>query len=767
MSTRSAALGLAVLLAAACDARQSVEAGGAAALALNLGRAPLVEIHVEDESAADDLRLLAALERERGGPTVLVKVRSAGDPRAARIVVGTPGTPRSAALAERAGVALAADPPRFRIADVDHDRPEDAARFVFEDPERPGLPVTLWLGNDLARLTPQIEDALPRATPAFASWRGGEPALAGALGVRGGILPREVERVGQARLALRGRASGQQLLPGFRVESGAELDPAAVELALAQVAAAGRRAASFAGSERPEVDVRLVAVVEDFLLSGEAQRLGRWNRVRPAAEMLVFSGVTDGGAAAARAALRAVLGPAVVPWIEEGAAVSAAGSWFGRDLERHLARLVAFGGARSAARVVDPASDAQLSSHVLAPLRAALFDHLRAERGDAYVRGLWTGTRALAVDADLDASFAAALEARVARLREEVRHRGAQRRESVLAQPPTLGAVLVESGPGPRRGYGSRGAQASLAALSAAGFSSVALRADFAAQVLSSARPAARPLAPLAGDTALFAALLSARGAGLRTVLHAHLLASEAGTYSGGWSRAGEEEWRVYFEELAAAVEHAGHLAGLAGVEWLGVGSALRTVSAAEPAERRSRPEEPRWRRAGWRGVIGAARGAFAGGITYSAEDVLEAEQVGFWSDLDALAIELDPRVDPAAPVPRADLALRLAAELELAGLLARAAGRPLLVTHASFAPVLSGRSAPAGAWLDAQLRLLAESLAGVWDAGLDARGLWLARFATDPADRGFGRHDPLLAPDAPGLGELRAAFQRAARSPR
>ncbi|MCY2961175.1 MAG: hypothetical protein NTY35_13525 [Planctomycetota bacterium] len=769
---------LAFGLLAACDARQPVAQGGAAALVRNLAHARVVEIHVAEESAAEPLRRLAALERARSGRDVRVLVGAPGDPAAARIVVGTPRSGVAATLAARAGLAIpAGGAVGFRVGDLDHGGPEDAARATFEDPDRPGLPVTVWLGNDLARLVPQIEDAIPRAKPAFATWRGGDPALAGTLWPTGGVVPRDLQRLGIARAALRRPSDTIVESDGFRVEVAADLEAEVSARVLRDLGAARERASAWAGDPLPGVAVKLLTAVEDLRLGGEDQSLGRWNRARPAADMLVLAGVTDGGAAAVRAGLRAALGPAVVPWIEQGASVAAARSWWGRDLDRWWARLVLAGIVPRAAVLVDPASDARVSVHVLAPARAVLFEHLRSVRGDEFVRAVWCGTRALVVDDELEDSFAAAAHERAQPFRAEVAGRGTQKRESVLAAPPLAGCAFVESDPDPRSGYGSRKALAVLDSLRGRGARSIALDAAFVESRVAEGWRVPRPLAALSGDVALFATASAANSAGLRVALFPDVLASDAGTYSGSWPRDLEADWAAYFERHARAIEHAGLLASLCGADWLGVGSALRAVSGADPEGRRSLPEETLWKREGWRRVIGAARGAFQGGLTYGATDLIEAERVGFWGDLDAIGFELDPRIEPGTAIPRADIEQKLLFELQGLGRIAQRSERPVLLTHVTFAPVLEGDAAASADWDAIQILLLSGAIQSAIDAGkLDLRAAWLGRVGTDPVDRGANARDPVLRAELDpalqlffaGTSEwIRAGSRSGERSPR
>lgn len=764
------AFGVLVLSFAACDARQSVEAGGAAALARNLAHANAIEIHVDEESAAEGLRRLAVFERARSGRDVRVLVASKGDRGNARIVVGTPRSAGAATLAGLGGIALErGTDSAFRVADVVHDRPADVVRATFADPDRPGLPVTVWIGNDLDLVVRQIEDAIPRATPELETWRGGDPLLAAELWPEGGMRSRAVERIALLRTAQRPATEATRSIAGFEVDVPRGLDAESVERTLDALGRARELASAWTSTALPDVVVRLSATADEYRLGGEHATLGRWNRVRPSADMLVRGGVTDGGAAAVRAGLRAALGPAVIPWIEEGASVAAANAWFGRELEPWLARIVASGRVPSAAELVDPASDARISAHALTPLRAALFEHLRAARGDEYVRSLWTGTRALTVDAELESAFRASLAARVEPLRGGIVRQSDERRAAVLAAAPRLGAVFVESSPDPRRGYGSRGAQQTLADLAAAGASTVLMRADFTESILPNGWQAPRPWAPLSGDVALFTSLHEARASGLATMVSVNVLTSDAGTYSGDSARDGIESWRALFALEARAVEHAGYLANLADADWLCVGTALRAISGEETDDRRPVVAEADWKREGWSTVLAAARGAFPGAITYATADLFEAERTRFLGDLDAIGFELAPTPEPGSSNPRADVAAKMAFALDGIGTLAKRLGKPILVPHASFSAIPGDAENVRDDWRDASLFLFGDALLAARGRGVDIRGAWVARVATDARDPGFGARDSRY--DARHLGPFHARFteefRTGARSPR
>ncbi len=747
-----------------CDGRQPVDGGGAAALARNLARARVVEVHVEDESAVEPLRRLAARERARTGRDVRVLVRDPGDPDAVRIVVGTPRSGVASTLAVRAGVDFFGhEPTGFRVGDLAHESIEDAVRATLEDPERPGLPVTVWIGNDLALLVPQIEDLAPRARPWITTWRLGDPALTGPLAPRGGLVAGETLRVGVARLALRGSGGSTVEAEGLKVEVAGGIAPQAASAAIAAAVRARQNALAWADAPAEPVDLRLLAAVEDLRLGGEGSSLGRWNRSRPAAEMLVAGGVTDGGAAVARASLRSALGPAVVPWLEEGASISASGSWWGRAMEAWLARLSLAEALPSAAQCVDTRWDGVISPHVLGPVRSALFDYLLVSRGADHVRAVWNGTAALDVDPEFEENFAAILRLRAGDRAQDVEEDAARRHDELSNAPPSGGIGLVETGPDPRVGYGSRRSLQALEQIRKRGAHGVAITAAFLdASGPDGPMPAWAPLGPVEGDVALFATSTAAHQLGLSVALQPSLLASASGSYAGSWTRTGEAEWAAFFERQARAIQHAGLLANLAGADWLTVSSGLRAVSSETDDGRRAKPGEAAWKQEGWRRVIGAARGAFAGLLTYGAIDVEEARKCGFWQELDAIGYELHPRVEAGSPNPRYEIEQRMRLALGALAELSEQHRRPIVLTSTSFAPFLEGASTAVGRgeWTVAQLVILTAAL----ESGPCAvQGVWLWRASTDPSDAGFNSRDPLLS-SQPVESALGPFFQSAPR---
>jgi hypothetical protein len=376
---------------------------------------------------------------------------------------------------------------------------------------------------------------------------------------------------------------------------------------------------------------------------------------------------------------------------------------------------------------------------------------------------VWTGTRAVDATPELEAAFAAHWRARVDPVRSEVAARGAALRSAALAAAPLAGIGLCEADDDPQLGYGSVRCARQLAQLEQLGPGGIALTCTFQRGAGPLEAPAhLRRLAPREGDLALFATALAARGQGLSVALQSSLLTSAAGTYAGSWSPADEAEWTALFADLTSAAEHAALLANLVGAEWLQVGAGLRGVSVSDPYGRPADPDEERWRRDGWRRVLGAARGAFPQLVTYAAVGLDEARRVGFWGDLDAIGYELFPHASAApGPNPRLERESQVRHVLaELAAIAARV-DRPVALTRVGFpalagVPIGAARREPRGRDVDLLTTCLLEGPAPV-------RAAWLWRASTDPSDPGVNAGDYVLT-DPADAAEVTSFFRSADR---
>jgi len=120
----------------------------------------------------------AARRLEREGevvPRVTVDGRDA-DPAIPRIVVARWGDRVVSSLAVQAGVTV--ERGGFEVLGRRFDVAHDVLRATFEDPRRPGLPVTLVVGPDAETLLPHLSRLRARWRPELRVWERGELALA-------------------------------------------------------------------------------------------------------------------------------------------------------------------------------------------------------------------------------------------------------------------------------------------------------------------------------------------------------------------------------------------------------------------------------------------------------------------------------------------------------------------------------------------------------------------------------------------------------------
>ncbi len=142
-----------------------------------------------------------ALETRPSGPRVLLRSGSAF-PASFESSLG------------RLGFAWnSAEPGVFLFHGRRFERAEDGFAATFEDPERAGLPTTIWFANSEVALTGYLTALEPQSRPGFSAFRGGELELSGALSPSGTMLTADMidrrkawsarfER--DARLSLRG-----------------------------------------------------------------------------------------------------------------------------------------------------------------------------------------------------------------------------------------------------------------------------------------------------------------------------------------------------------------------------------------------------------------------------------------------------------------------------------------------------------------------------------------------------------------------------------
>ncbi len=696
----------------ACGRIAPAGSGGGAALMRNLERARTLEIVAEErelhgslERAAARLRAADSFRRFDAVVTEGFPARSKVTPR---IVVGTRKSNRAWLLAERVGVVMMRDDavPTFRFGRETFDAASDGFTATFEDPERPGLPVTLVFANSVET----AQELSRHATPGWQPWirvtHGLELAREGPLALDGKERPLELA----SRMRLRAARDAYLVRSEFS-PTGLDMRvaPTLASDVIEKYAAACSRACASArawiqdeASPRP-IEVRVWSRAVDYLEDGDPNTLSKHDPLLARVETVILGTCDDGGAGAAQAQAWSALGAPAEPWMADAAGLEAAWSWWGRALDPWLTRIA--GGERSVSIDDLVASDAsaRTSAHVVAPLRAALWRFVREKHGDAHARAVWRGTRELSTSSEEDAAFKLWLEARLsgaARV-EDVAQRDLQRvkRRDALALRG-VGASEFEpmTGRAIARGLDSAESIQALSAARAIGADAflVASHAVDRPGAQAHFRDAARNvLAPREGDVRIASVLLDASSRGMQTVLSANLLSGDGGTWSGTWTRGNERGWNEFFERYERFVEHNAALAELSGAAVLSIGTGLMDVTSTNEFGRRPNPNEAAWKLAGWTRVIHAARRAYDGCLTYTAGSILEVDLVPFYADLDFVAAEMSPTldlddasdgIDARTEITRANEQLLVALEAK-----ARATGKRILLTEVCFSPALEG----------------------------------------------------------------------------
>jgi len=744
---------LAVALCA-CGSRVRVDAdSGSAALMRNLLNAGTVEVVVRAGPALEPVRR-ATSRFTRAGCALRI---ATGDAHLPRIVLGCRADAGARSLVESMGVKTGetAGQPWFVIDETGFGAPDDALVACFEDPERPGLPLTLYYANDeehLGRLA--THELAPGWKPSLCVWSGGREVLRGPLPLAGRIDP--------VRLVRSAKPEGEPLTQrtdGITGTTQKGIEAARLSALLDEVARARVALHAWAApaSALPGIELAAYARAEDYTrVAGSAEAASVDPLTRRVHACLAPGMPAAGAAAAARATGRKLLGECALPWLEDGAAVDAAGRWWGEDLDSWLAWITARGLVLPLERLLDPRADESESPHLLLPLRAALFRVLRESSGDEELRALWTGAHAFKPDATLPQAFVQALAARVAAAPAGLATRrgpgfpqldanGRQAWRGVEGEP-TLGGESWASEPGTR----------SVALAQALGANAFGLRISLAARSNPLALPDPvhpRRMGTREGDLQIWAALAAARERKMATFLDVDVLATPSGVEDGAWARAVPAQWERFFAARSAALTHAGLLAQLGHVDLLSIGSELSTVTRDQIEGRKGQQADLDAKRAGWAAVIARTRASFEGALTYSAT-FTELPLVLFWKDLDAIGYRLDTPLRAGFGNSIAEhrtLVQQMQSTLEQVAAVASKQGKPWFLVRSGFEPTLAAPGAPrtgAGAADPNGIRVQLEALGGVIQAlSPSARpaASFLWRWPSDPEERPLDPRDVLL----------------------
>jgi hypothetical protein len=749
---------LAGLLFSACGGgaqSQATQAGWRRALE----RAPGLEIQVGELDSHEELqaRLLAAAHTlaSRQTKSVTVGPVGAGDERLPRIVLGRPADPAIAALLrELGGEVLEND---LRLGPLARLGPNDLLHLCVADPERPGLPLQLYLAQDFERLLDGVEDLTPGARPGATVVTPRQPALRFDPGAGAGPTREPAAAfdfaAGGAHFALLAR-------PG--------VDPKLLERYAGGTRGSLRQIAEWTGATpRGRLELLAVDSVEDLRRLGGSCDLVAADGSRSRRIALLARGMPDDhGAAAARWAAAQSLGARGNWWLD-GSAVDAAGWWWGRRLEAWGGHLVRAGLVPEVDVIVADASVDRLSQHILAPARALLSRYLRVVDGTRWLR-LWRGEESLLIDDELRRGFEVWLAGPDLALGAGEREELWRKRRAELVAGPYQNGVAIDSNGRPGGGFDGAGLAESLQAACALGADALSLTSYFTEvapprAIFGGRVPPGRTA--LEGDAALAQACAMARRAGARRLLlQPHLLLSESAGHSAWLRRTTPEHWREFFDELEPMLVHYALLAELCDVDLLCLGTALTSANSKEGLDAPTKAFHDQ----GWATAIDLARAAYGGCLTYAASVPGEAQGFPHWERLDFIGVSLFPRFGSLREAPLATNVLRRRWQtlLETLDALSQRHARPALIVEMGLrSTALCGTEtsvATGRADLDEQVRVwgaFAGALADQRSAGGTLAGLYLWKWSVERGGAGAGRGFDLR--DKPAQSVLRALAPR------
>jgi len=735
---------------------------GAFDLHRTLAGAARCHVSVPDEAALALVRAAIARAAPQGLEYAVTleakRAKQIGDDP--RIWLGTPMSPGAEAALAR--MAVSCDARGFRFHGQEYAGPCDGLIATVPDPERPSAILQIVLANDLAAALRWVRDWTPTARVGVRVIQGGAVKSECAVGKSGEAL-----EDGALDVALVERRLAQGAHRGERIDFDwvapaafdAEQDASwldALDRASAAVRARLNPITPFDAQWR--IGLRILETPEDLARSCRARGFAflRTLELREELSLVHVTGAPDNAAyELARAIALAGAGEPRAPWLADAVAAASAGAWFERPRADWLAHLWTGELVPSVEQLVR--DDSGLSPHVVAPLRGALLEACEESLGADFAAQHWK-TAPESIPLLGDEEFRAWLTRTIGARADVARNTRAERRAASLARAARRGACLLPSASieDPfAGGFGSRDCDASLAQLHKLGASAVALCWCTA---LEASEPrvfgAGRAVWTQADDAALYFTILRAQRLDLSVALLPQLVATENGGWAGQVMLTTPKSQRALFAAWRRYVTHLGLLAELAGVDVLSLGSDAPDTAVTRESDRnrRSAPDLASLR-VDWGFLIGAARGAFGGGLTYAARWDGEAQGIEFWKELDFLGQNVFvPYGEPQdrEPPSASDFTQRIVAALVHLSRMSKDSGVRGLVTGIGISSTAGGWRQPSRPKGELDLELQTRFYAGLMKAlqlgrrqefapaGLFAWCWWTRPESGGATDRGF-----------------------------
>jgi hypothetical protein len=608
-----------------------------------------------------------------------------------RVVIGSFEDHAVNELLAAAGVEFGADG-EVRWLDRVFDGSGVAIAATLEDPERAGLPVTVFAGKTMQALESLALDLRPLARPGARLFRGGRMALS--VDLRASGVPFEestIDYEGRWKSFEEGLVSvplSHDLFDLTR-RPGVKKEDARAWSERAQ--ATMTRVESWAGALSSPLHVALTNELEDVQRIYGVCRFGVAEPERRTVIAVAHSALPeDGRRALAEAQLIQSLGFPNTDWMLEAAAVDAVNSWWGRPLEEWLAYLSAQGLLPSPISTVTPGALRDRSDHIRIPAQAAFFRYLRLNLEPEQLVELWAGEGTYEVDDIILQDFQDWLDERCEPQFDAIRAARAARHEAILGANGRDG-VAIDSPLDTQRSFVVPALAKTLDRATELGVDALSVQCYWLEDG-PQPRFAAGAGPELGGfvepDAELAHILGLARERGVSTCLVPVQLVSSSAGRSAWLRRTSAPAWRDYFVYQRRMLEHGGLLAELMGVELLSLGSELQNATRTMPEEgAKLSPELFTTKREGWSETIRFARAVFSGGLTYGALWRQELEEVEFWSELDFVGLAYYPRLGTPLGERPSDRAIqgsmtKVLRELAMKG---EALGLPVLLLEVGF----------------------------------------------------------------------------------